>query len=65
MHEFIHNAARHAFARGKGSIRVELARAGAFVECRVLDDASAAANVQLVSGIAEPRLDKRPEAIGL
>ena len=108
MHEFINNAARHAFARGKGSIRVELARAGAFVECRVLDDGSAAPNVQLdrglkiinaltkglggrfeqsfgsrgsifvvafpynraahqqehptaVSGITEPRLDKRPE----
>jgi two-component sensor histidine kinase len=51
VHELINNAARHAFARGKGSIRVELARAGAFVECRVLDDGSAAANVRLDRGL--------------
>jgi two-component sensor histidine kinase len=46
MHELINNAARHAFARGTGEIRVELARAGALVECRVLDNGSAAARVQ-------------------
>ena len=51
MHELINNAARHAFARGKGSIRVELALAGAFVECRVLDDGSAAANMQPGRGL--------------
>jgi len=39
--ELITNAARHAFASGNGSIRVELSRAGALVECRVLDNGSA------------------------
>ncbi len=51
VHELISNASRHAFACGKGSIRIELARAGAFVECRVLDDGSAAANVQQGRGL--------------
>jgi two-component sensor histidine kinase len=51
MHELIDNAARHAFARGRGTIRVELACAGAFVECRVLDDGSAAASVQPGRGL--------------
>jgi two-component sensor histidine kinase len=51
VHELISNAARHAFAGGKGSIRVELARAGALAECRVLDDGSAAASVQPGRGL--------------
>jgi two-component sensor histidine kinase len=51
VHELINNAARHAFARGRGKIRVELARAGAFVECRVLDNGSAAASVQPGRGL--------------
>ena len=38
VHELITNAARHAFAGRKGEIRVELSRAGALVECRVLDN---------------------------
>jgi two-component sensor histidine kinase len=46
VHELISNAARHAFTSGKGSIRVELARTGTFVECRVLDDGSATASGQ-------------------
>jgi two-component sensor histidine kinase len=41
VYELITNAARHAFAGGNGFIRVELLRAGAFVECRVLDNGSA------------------------
>jgi two-component sensor histidine kinase len=43
VYELIMNAARHAFHCGGGTIRVELLRLGAFVECRVLDD-----------GISEP-----------
>jgi two-component sensor histidine kinase len=46
LHELVNNAARHAFASGSGRIRVELASAGTFVECRVLDNGSAAAGVQ-------------------
>jgi hypothetical protein len=41
VYELITNAARHAFAGGKGRILVELWRAGTFVECRVLDNGSA------------------------
>jgi two-component sensor histidine kinase len=46
LHELINNAARHAFASGSSRIRVELAGAGAFVECKVLDNGAAAAGVQ-------------------
>jgi two-component sensor histidine kinase len=46
IHELINNAVRHAFAREKGEIRIELARAGAFVECRALNNGSAAASAQ-------------------
>jgi two-component sensor histidine kinase len=41
VYELITNAVRHAFAGGNGSIRVELLRAGAVVECRVMDNGSA------------------------
>jgi two-component sensor histidine kinase len=51
MHELINNAARHAFARGSGEIRVQLMRAGSFVECRVLDNGSPAAKVQPGRGL--------------
>jgi two-component sensor histidine kinase len=51
MHELINNAARHAFARGSGEIRVQLMRAGSFVECRVLDNGSSAAKVQPGRGL--------------
>jgi two-component sensor histidine kinase len=51
MHELINNAARHAFARGSGEIRVELMRTGSFVECRVLDNGSSAAKVQPGRGL--------------
>jgi two-component sensor histidine kinase len=44
VYELITNAARHAFAGGNGRIRVELLRAGMFVECRVLDNGSAPIN---------------------
>jgi two-component sensor histidine kinase len=40
--ELVTNAARHAFPGGSGEIRVELLRAGKFVECRVLDNGSSA-----------------------
>jgi len=40
VYELITNAARHAFARRDGRIRVELSRTGELVECRVLDNGS-------------------------
>ena len=46
VYELITNAAKHAFPHGGGEIRVELLRAGAFVECRVLDSGSAPPAVQ-------------------
>jgi two-component sensor histidine kinase len=51
MHELINNAAEHAFASGNGRIRVELASAGAFVECKVRDNGSATASVQPGRGL--------------
>lgn len=35
--ELITNSARHAFAGGPGSIRIELLHSGAFIECRIAD----------------------------
>ena len=49
--ELITNAAKHAFPNGGGEIRVELFRAGAFVECRVLDDGSAPPTIQPGRGL--------------
>jgi two-component sensor histidine kinase len=49
--ELVTNAARHAFPGGNGGIRVELLRAGKFVECRVLDDGSAAVSFQPRRGL--------------
>jgi two-component sensor histidine kinase len=51
VHELITNAAKHAFPHGGGEIRVELFRAGAFVECRVLDSGSAPPTVQAGRGL--------------
>jgi two-component sensor histidine kinase len=51
VHELITNAARHAFACGSGTIRVELLRAGSFVECGVLDNGSASANFRPGRGL--------------
>jgi two-component sensor histidine kinase len=51
VYELITNAAKHAFPNGGGEIRVELFRAGAFVECRVLDDGSAATTIQPGRGL--------------
>jgi two-component sensor histidine kinase len=51
VHELITNAARHAFAGRKGEIRVELSRAGALIECRVLDNGSALGNVRPGRGL--------------
>ena len=52
VYELITNAARHAaFTNGSGEIRLELFRAGSFVECRVLDNGSASATVQPGRGL--------------
>src|SRR5262245_50056045 len=51
VYELVTNAARHAFPGGNGAIRVELLRAGKLVECRVLDNGSAAASFQSGRGL--------------
>jgi two-component sensor histidine kinase len=51
VYELITNAARHAFDGRKGEIRVELSRSGHFVECSVLDNGSAPANVRPGHGL--------------
>jgi two-component sensor histidine kinase len=51
VQELITNATRHAFAGENGCIRVELLRAGAFVECRVLDNGSAPVSCQPGCGL--------------
>jgi two-component sensor histidine kinase len=51
LHELITNAARHAFARNGGTIRVELLRTRSFVECRVLDNGSAPENFRPGRGL--------------
>jgi two-component sensor histidine kinase len=51
MHELINNAAEHAFASGNGRIRVELASVGAFVECKVQDNGSAAESAKPGRGL--------------
>jgi two-component sensor histidine kinase len=42
VYELIINAARHAFQRGEGEIRVELISTGTVAECSVIDNGSAA-----------------------
>src|ERR1700719_339826 len=44
--ELITNAARHAFRESGGVIRVELRSSQSFVECRVTDNGTAAANIR-------------------
>jgi two-component sensor histidine kinase len=51
VYELITNAARHAFDGRNGEIRVELSRSGYFVECSVLDNGSAPANVRPGNGL--------------
>jgi two-component sensor histidine kinase len=51
VYELVTNAVRHAFPGGIGEIRVELLRAGQFVECRVMDNGSAPANFQPGRGL--------------
>jgi two-component sensor histidine kinase len=51
VYELITNAARHAFAGDEGDIRVQLSRAGAFVQCKVMDNGSAPAQVQQGRGL--------------
>jgi two-component sensor histidine kinase len=59
VYELITNAARHAFDGGNGEIRVELLRSGYLVECRVMDNGSAPANVRpgrgfkIIEGLVE------------
>jgi len=49
--ELITNAVRHAFHGGGGTIRVELLPSASFVECRVTDNGSGAANVNHGHGL--------------
>jgi two-component sensor histidine kinase len=52
VHELVTNAARHASFDGRyGEIRIELKRAGAFVNCRVSDNGSGAAGVKAGCGL--------------
>src|SRR5262249_50855391 len=51
VYELITNAARHAFSDGNGEIRVDLARAGQFVGCRVMDNGSAPVNFRPGRGL--------------
>jgi two-component sensor histidine kinase len=49
--ELITNASRHAFAVGGGTIRVELTKREANVECRVADDGSGPENIRPGQGL--------------
>jgi two-component sensor histidine kinase len=49
--ELITNASRHAFAGGGGTIRVELKKREANVECRVADDGSGPENIRPGQGL--------------
>ena len=49
--ELITNAVRHAFHGGGGAIRVELLPSASFVECRVTDNGSGAANANRGHGL--------------
>jgi len=51
VYELVTNAARHAFGERPGEIRVELLRIGPHVECKVLDNGSAAAGAQPGHGL--------------
>jgi len=51
VYELVTNAARHAFADANGEIRVELRHAGAFAECRVLDNGSASKGLRPGHGL--------------
>jgi two-component sensor histidine kinase len=49
--ELITNASRHAFANVGGTIRVELKKRGASVECRVADDGSGPEHIRPGQGL--------------
>jgi two-component sensor histidine kinase len=49
--ELITNAARHAFGESGGVIRVDLRPSQSFVECRVTDNGTAAANIRPGHGL--------------
>jgi two-component sensor histidine kinase len=71
--ELITNAVRHAFHDGGGAICVELLPSASFVECRVTDNGSGAANanhghgLKIISALAESlggRIDQQFEPRG-
>jgi two-component sensor histidine kinase len=49
--ELITNASKHAFADAGGTIRIELRKRGASVECRVADDGSGPKNIRPGQGL--------------
>lgn len=51
VYELITNAARHAFDRRGGEIRVDLLQSGSFVECRVSDNGSGPAEFRPGRGL--------------
>jgi two-component sensor histidine kinase len=51
VHELIINAARHAFQRREGEIRVELIGAGTIAKCSVTDNGSAPARIEPGRGL--------------
>lgn len=52
IHELVTNAVRHACFDGRnGEIRIELLRAGAWVNCRVTDNGSGAGRIKLGRGL--------------
>jgi two-component sensor histidine kinase len=64
VYELITNAARHAFDKGNGEIRVELLPSVSLVECRVLDKRAAALrdcqNAQRLSSPSHRRHEAKP-----
>jgi anti-sigma regulatory factor (Ser/Thr protein kinase) len=51
VYELVINAAWHAFPRGDGEVRLELLRAGPFVECRVSDNGSSPPRIRPGHGL--------------
>jgi two-component sensor histidine kinase len=70
VYELITNVARHAFSGRNGAIRIELSRAGAFVECSVLDNGSAPVNcrpgrgLKIVNALAKALLGRFHQKFG-
>jgi two-component sensor histidine kinase len=51
VNELVTNTARHAFSGQKGSIRVELVRAGSFVTCKVQDNGASPREIREGRGL--------------